>query len=997
MRVHRLEVTAFGPFADTQVVDFEPLNAAGVFLLTGQTGAGKTSILDAICFGLYGQVPGVRDRAKTFRSHHAPAGSVPRVVLEVTVQGRRFRLTRSPAWTRPSRRARSGSVQEQARAMAEELIDGCWVARSARADEVGQLISGLLGLNREQFCQVVMLPQGEFQAFLRAGGRDRQRILESLFGTQLFQAVERWLVDHRRRQSRLVRDHEQLLATLVARLQEVSGTSATTSSFDMADLDYPEQAAAVRRLVSSSADLTTELAVAASDAATRSKQARHALDEGRTCAERQDRHRQAGRRQAALIATGDVVLAREERVRRARAAAVLVPLVSLVHDAVEASAEAARGAGGALARVADIPGLDGAQPSATDVAETLSDLGARIAQLGELAHVEAELDRLEAQLEADLAAQTVVSDTVNDLDERIAADPGEIAEHRTAAGELAAIVQRGAEAEDRIRQAKVALTAAHDVRKADAVLAGLHDQHLAARESATIATEAWLTARERYVAGLAARLATELMVGVPCPVCGSTCHPAPATPHDRDVSSATESELLTRVTAARDAVSALGATILQMERARATALAACGGLEIEQAAAALQVEEDHLAKARAAEGHQVTLSAELDRLIRSAELRREERLAAGAELGRLDERIDGCRQHVRAQRSRLHDEIGSGSRVRDLLGRAETAQAAYRSLQSASRQAEEAARAAAGATRRLASALAPSEFDDAASVRSAMLTDAEIAAAEALNRSHAADLTATSRLLTDPVLVEAAAQPVPDLAGLEAEAGRAAEVAAEAAAAWAGAQRRQARLEALSAELDAGVADLLPLREAKLVADDVAGLCTGTSPDNATRTALSHYVLAARLAQVVAAANLRLDAICGGRYQLEHTMTKDAGDSRGGLGLVMCDRHTDRTRDPATLSGGESFYVSLSLALGLADVVTQESGNTELSTLFVDEGFGGLDDDTRDEVLDEIDALRSGGRSIGLVSHLGELRARFPVQLHVTATGHGSSCELATT
>jgi DNA repair protein SbcC/Rad50 len=150
--------------------------------------------------------------------------------------------------------------------------------------------------------------------------------------------------------------------------------------------------------------------------------------------------------------------------------------------------------------------------------------------------------------------------------------------------------------------------------------------------------------------------------------------------------------------------------------------------------------------------------------------------------------------------------------------------------------------------------------------------------------------------------------------------------------------------------------------------------------------------LAARLSEVVAAANQRLDAIGGGRYQLEHTMVRSAGDTRGGLGLIVRDTHTDQGRDPATLSGGETFYVSLSLALGLADVVTTEAGGAELSTLFVDEGFGSLDDDTRDEVLDELDALRSGGRSVGLVSHLTELRARCPAQLHVVATSRGSRC-----
>ena len=248
MRVHRLEVTAFGPFADRQVVDFEPLNAAGVFLLTGPTGGGKTSILDAICFGLFGQVPGARDKAKTYHSHHAPPDAAPRIVLEVTLQGRRFRLTRHPAWSRPSRRARSGAVEEKARATAEELVDGTWVVRSSRADEVGHLVSRLLGLDRDQFCQVVMLPQGEFQAFLRAGGRERQHILESLFGMQRFQAVERWLVEQRRIRARQCREQEEVLSRLAARFEEARaepGAGAEPLPDDLAT-DYPQVLAFLR-------------------------------------------------------------------------------------------------------------------------------------------------------------------------------------------------------------------------------------------------------------------------------------------------------------------------------------------------------------------------------------------------------------------------------------------------------------------------------------------------------------------------------------------------------------------------------------------------------------------------------------------------------------------------------------------------------------------------------------------------------------------------------
>ncbi|HZB31048.1 MAG TPA: SMC family ATPase, partial [Streptosporangiaceae bacterium] len=182
------------------------------------------------------------------------------------------------------------------------------------------------------------------------------------------------------------------------------------------------------------------------------------------------------------------------------------------------------------------------------------------------------------------------------------------------------------------------------------------------------------------------------------------------------------------------------------------------------------------------------------------------------------------------------------------------------------------------------------------------------------------------------------------------------------------------------------------------VAARLAALATGQPGANRLSMRLSAYVLAARLEQVVAAANERLARMSAGRYALVHTVDRAAGDRRGGsggLGLRVVDAWTGQERDPVTLSGGESFITSLSLALGLADVVTVEAGGTEIGTLFVDEGFGSLDDETLDEVMDVLDGLRDGGRAVGIVSHVAELRARIPAQLHVRKTRTGSHLEVA--
>ncbi|HEX6468449.1 MAG TPA: SMC family ATPase, partial [Streptosporangiaceae bacterium] len=205
--------------------------------------------------------------------------------------------------------------------------------------------------------------------------------------------------------------------------------------------------------------------------------------------------------------------------------------------------------------------------------------------------------------------------------------------------------------------------------------------------------------------------------------------------------------------------------------------------------------------------------------------------------------------------------------------------------------------------------------------------------------------------------------------------------------------QRGARLAELRAELAARVSAWRPAADRHAVAARLAGLASGQPGVNRLSMRLSAYVLAARLEQVVAAANERLARMSAGRYALVHTIDKAAGDRRGGsggLGLRVVDSWTGQERDPTTLSGGESFITSLSLALGLADVVTVEAGGAEIGTLFVDEGFGSLDDETLDEVMDVLDGLRDGGRAVGIVSHVAELRARIPAQLHVRKTRTGS-------
>ncbi|MFI6595558.1 AAA family ATPase [Nonomuraea sp. NPDC050536] len=226
MRPHRLSLTAFGSFPGSETVDFDSLAEAGLFLIHGPTGAGKTTILDALCFALYGQVPGQRNSARTLRCDHAPAGTGPSVTLSVTIRGRLFRIQRSPAWQRPKLRG-SGFTEEKAKVIVEERLGDAWHGLTTRADEAGDLIGGLLGMNADQFCQVAMLPQGDFAKFLRADGDDRRKLLERLFTVKTFTQAETWLAEHRKQTWRDQQSLRQEVDYALQRLQEAAGPHAT--------------------------------------------------------------------------------------------------------------------------------------------------------------------------------------------------------------------------------------------------------------------------------------------------------------------------------------------------------------------------------------------------------------------------------------------------------------------------------------------------------------------------------------------------------------------------------------------------------------------------------------------------------------------------------------------------------------------------------------------------------------------------------------------------
>ncbi|MDQ1289662.1 MAG: repair protein SbcC/Rad50, partial [Actinomycetota bacterium] len=342
MRLHRLEIRAFGPFADTEEVDFDAVTRSGLFLLHGPTGSGKTSVLDAVCFALYGAVPGARAGAGRLRSDHAAPDLAPKVTCEFSIGPRRFEVVRSPAWERPKRRG-EGMTTEPAKVTVREWADGSWLTRTTRPDESGHLLTGVLGMGHDQFTKLVLLPQGEFAAFLRADAETRRVMLEKLFDTDRFSAVQQWLRDttgllrHRVDEDlavtrELLARADQAVLALPGDVPDPPGASGPPDPPD--DEPSPrDRLAGHLALALRAREEATSRRTATSAGLARARQARTA---GVDLARRQADHARLTASARRLDAGATVQEENRLRVRNAERALGVAPVAPEVHDAEQA-------------------------------------------------------------------------------------------------------------------------------------------------------------------------------------------------------------------------------------------------------------------------------------------------------------------------------------------------------------------------------------------------------------------------------------------------------------------------------------------------------------------------------------------------------------------------------------------------------------------------------------------------------------------------------------
>lgn len=1003
MRLHRLRVQAFGPFAEPVTLDLDELSEAGIFLIHGATGSGKTSLLDAVCFALYGRVPGLRSAGETLRSHHAEPDAVPEVELELTIGDRRLRVTRSADHHRPKLRG-SGLTLVRGQVRLDVQAGAGWTTVSTRADEVGDILKDSLGMGLDQFATVVLLPQGQFATFLRANPEERRAVLERLFDVSRYTGVEIWLAEQRRRtaghagaaKAALLADLvrvDDVLARLPADLlaeppgwAEAVADGTLTQILDVVHgrvTDHATGALAALGVAERDAELATQ-ALADGE---RTAQARSRGVDARAVLARHD----AGdleRRQAATV------LDRAERA--GRVAGDLRALEQASSDQHRARTHLDR----CLAALADaaVP-LGELSPEAALI--RVRDFDGTVAEIARLAQANTgrqhrrraavtTIDRVQAELSA-----------VDARDVALAAEAGRL---ELRAEELLGLADSLAARSDAAARAELLVSTRADADRLIAATKRLETAHLAAARVALAQADRLLDLRQRRLDGMAAELAAGLVPGTDCPVCGSAEHPRPAT--TAHVVTAAD------VAAAEAALAPLDERVRSIERE----LAATAGLldaavevldgdsrvleQLQEAAA--------LAGAAAREARDaVTETAQVQRLLARCRADREalagvrtEHLAALAVAQTLVDELDATAQHEATALREVSDRHtegcpcaslaqesdrseGVGRRHQQVLALLTEARDAVSAEERArSRHAEQAART---------SQICRAEgFDDPAEVRAASRPTAEVAALRDRLTAAATEAAAAQATLADDEVAQALTGVVPDLEALAA-------LSAAAKARRAAATRTHALAEQAARDIDA-LADQVSAcataaRDAKARADVVAGLAdvvAGLGADNTLRMKLSAFVLAGRLERVVELANERLQRMGDGRFRLEHSDRLASGGRRSGLGLVIDDLWTGQTRDTATLSGGESFVASLALALGLADAVREESGGIDLHTLFIDEGFGSLDAESLEQVLGVLDRLQEGGRAVGVVSHVPALRDRIQAQVRVDKTRAGS-------
>lgn len=1002
MRILRLELAGFGPFRDRQTIDFAELSHQGLFLIAGKTGSGKSSILDAVVYALYDFVPRFDKKSDEIRSRFCSPTQRTQVVLEFSHLGRDFRITRSPAYERPSQRG-DGFVVEKAAQSFEEYIDGSWQVMATKARDVDAKRTELFPLTAQQFLQVIMLAQGRFQEFLHASSSQRQALLRTLFASGRFDAyaeIAKKRADEllstlnttKNSLKELARaifgesnDPEQELTTsaLTSRTAANVQAVADAATAHQAAATAHEQAAEHERSLSQTHQ--NQLARNA-----RREELRRLEEERSEIAEQVQAPLANHERATQLLPLIREVTRREQRVttlnsqlldQQARLRDVLVSRTTDQLAELSGSTLAAQLAAGSersgTAQAIDTVELDEVIDACSATIHEITTAEQLTATSNELTRVVATLTDKRDSAQADLH---VVTEAIRQLPEQIETAHAELSEQSEQLTELERVPERleraraNRNASERASKLKLAAD-----KLTDELAASLTQQENAVRHERELVG--------RRLQNSAAALAQQLVAGSPCAVCGSIEHPNPA---GNEGESVDDEMLRTAAEAVKHATEHTNQTRDRLTSAtteREALISSTDGHDIEHwdhEIATLRVLLEQRARLASERDNLTARLTDLRQQLKDAQQREQPlRTAVDTTSIQLVEAETTLREHqhrialIAGSFPSPQAKLTASTELREHCS---TLRNLYASLDHALTEREQ-------AQERSDAAIAQSEFSDAAQVVAAVLDESTAARLTARLQEHTRALAAVETYLARPE-VRQLPEALVDTSS------------ATAAAAEALQQREltQRDLTIATAQRDREhdlierATSLLAVSEETL---DEAELWDRLARDlrgqNEYRQSLESYVLAAFLEEIVSATNVRLQHTTQGRYELALDDSVGAYRAQSGLGINVIDLYNGATRPATSLSGGETFLVSLSLALGLADVVSSNAGGVSLETLFIDEGFGSLDPQTLEVAMQTLDQLRSAGRVVGVISHVPAMHDRIPTRVEVCVGADRSS------
>lgn len=927
MRPTKLVMSAFGPYADRIELDLSQLKEQGLYLITGDTGAGKTTIFDAIAFALYGEASGDLRSAAMLRSQYAKEKTETFVELDFLFQGQQYHIRRSPQYSY-QRTLKNGTVRTSNKALSAELVypDGHAISGNA---SVTKAVNTLLGLDRSQFAEIAMIAQGSFQQLLNADTKKRNEIFRQLFHTDRFKQLQEQLKSDARALQDSLGQARHDIARLTDSIQVQPQTieEETKGKFVSAGEDV-----SVDEVIAFLLNLNTQ-----NSAQIQSLQKEHA---------------ELSAQQKAC----STELGRSETVRlqHQKYCTAVAGLPGLKQESEQKANDYA-----ALIKSGEQLQIDQGKAELGAEEQRLSDYE----QLSALQKSQSDLNRQdEAAEESCRRLQTMAETQKNSLESK-----RKTAEELAHAGEQ--LVKLQAEAAV-LNDRKVHIDLARTKR-----LDGVKQQRIYVQAAAKLKQDSiqWSRLDHEYahlltafLAGQAGLLAKDLEDGSPCPVCGSRSHP-----HLRTADTQTPSEDQVKQSEekrnqaneqARNSGTAVAAAKEKTEsevRAYQEELKLLGldpaDLKDEQISTAetelheqIKANADSTAAITALVRQYNALQTEIPSLMKQMEETTLKQNQAIQDHTRIQTELANIRQQIETQRKKLVYESYDAARAaltekqQALKQRTDHLEA----LRSASETAENRYRSALQVKRQLEENL--SEADRLSTAEQLDERSAETRQKEQLLEQQTAALQKQLDLLNASVLVN---EPV--LKSLKKLSAQSSDYL----------QRCQL-MQSLASTADAGI-------------------------KGKEKITLEDYVQMAYFDAILSRANLRLRQLSGGQYDLVRSQASGS-QSHNALDLDVIDHYTGRQRSVRTLSGGESFQASLALALGLSDEVQSRAGGIEMDCMFIDEGFGTLDHAALDQAVQVLEKLSGSHRLIGIISHVEELSGRISRKIIVTKNSDGT-------